>query len=940
MDVGVFTFDAVSMARVPLAPTGPASEHSAEGLLAEGVFLASRSLDSADPSAPRANVARTAYALRARTRTTPHGVWCVVTAAGIEGQKTVLRLKGEHRTVTVVGPPWLHAVADRHLDTPAALDALTLTTSNLAVIRGAHIETEHIGLADNGQLGSVRATDLSVWLLTRCAVPAAAAEVVTEIQGRYPGASASAARTALVQMIRTGLLLTDLLPEDLRADPVRHLNRRIPATHPDHALLDRLRDLLQQADQQPLGARSRLDLLRSARDVADQLHHVEEPFTVDTLADAELRLPADIGRRAAEAASVLWRIGQRGEPLGAWTGRFADVYGHYRMVPLMEAVDPAGGIGAPGPGDAIAATTDLDDRRARYLFGLLTEALVQGRSGIALTSEHIRRLEHGGGLPPRTAEIHLRVAGHPGKPTLVVGRHAGQDAGSAAGRFARWLPQLLSRTAETSPAGLPVRAEIVCRPLTARTAALAPETGSCPHRISIGVPARAGDLRLADLAVTFNGSHLVLWSHQLNRPVMPVLLSRITRGLLPPVAQLLHLLGHAGERPWHPWAWGPAALSPYTPRVTYRDVVLAPQRWTLPDDLVTAASHRATWHTRLTEWLPRTRPALPALVVAEESDRHLLLDPTDTDQREILRRTVAAGTRSVIEPIGYDYDELPVEGPAGRHPLELVVALRRRTSPPPPVLDPRTVPRPRANDTVGPDQGWLSAALAVPARHQDEALRQLPPLRDARLFYWLRYRTPDLGPHLRLRVHADPATPHTLPGIQRTLTAWADGLTDQHLTDGLLHVEPYVRETQRYGGPDAIDHAETFFAADSAFAQAVLHLNDSERHVIAARSAAAIAVASATPAAARGGPLAPVERRRRDELRAITRIRPAPANSDMLWQDCHKALAALTNRLTGPGKQHTVSDLIHLHCNRLLGTDAGAERIVRSLAGDLIHRCG
>lgn len=936
MAADVFTFDAVALARLPLAPTGPASEHPAGGLLAEGVFLASRSLDRADPLAPRANVARTAYALRARTRTTPHGVWCAVAAAVIGGQETVLRLTGGHRTVTVPSPLWLHALADRHLETPATLDSLTLTANNLAVHRGPGIEAEHPGPAGTGQLGSVTATDLSLWLLTRCADPAPASKVIADIQTRYPGATTAAARTALAQMIRTGLLLTDLLPQDLRADPLRHLTQHIAPTHRDHAMLSRLRSLLVEAGHHGVGAKSRLDLLHRARDAADQLHHVDSPFTVDTLAGAELRLPADVGRRAAQAASVLWRIGQRGEPLRAWTGRFINAYGPHRTVPLLEAVDPAAGIGPPGPEDAIAATADLDDRRSRYLFSLLTDALVQGRTRIVLTPEDVQHLEHQDGLPPRTAEIHLRVADRAGKPPLLtVGPHASQDAGSAAARFARWLPQLLGSSEDASPTGAPVLAEIVCRPLTARTAALAPETGACPFRIPVGVPMRPGDLRPADLAVASTSSHLVLWSHQLNRPVTPVLLSRITRDLLPPAAQFLHLLGHAGERPWHPWSWGPAASSPYTPRVTYRDVVFAPQRWTLPDDLVTAAAHRMSWPAQLDRWLSRTRPVLPGSVVAEESDRLLLLDLTDADQREIMRRTVAAGTRTVTEPIGYDYDELPVHGPDGRHPLELVVSLRRRTNPPPPVLDPRTAPRPRRDDTA---RGWLSAALAVPVRHQDEVLRQLPPAPGARLFYWLRYRTPALGPHLRLRFHADPATPDTLSGIERALTAWAECLAEQRLSDGLLHIEPYVRETQRYGGTDAIDHAEAFFAADSAFAQAALHLSDSERHVLAAHSAAAIAAAS--PPAARGGPLTPDERQRRDELRPLTRARPTPAAPDTLAQDRQQALSALLPHLTGPGGHRTVSDLIHLHCNRLLGTDAGAERIVRSLAVDLLHRHG
>lgn len=368
---------------------------------------------------------------------------------------------------------------------------------------------------------------------------------------------------------------------------------------------------------------------------------------------------------------------------------------------------------------------------------------------------------------------------------LLVGRHAAQDAGSAAGRFARWLPQLTP----TAKDGGSVVAEIVCRPLTAKTAGLAVETGFAPYRIPVGVPGRDGDLHPGDLAIISTGRHLLVWSPTLQRQVLPVLFNRITRDLLPPAAQLLHLLGHAEERPWHTWSWGPAACFPYAPRVSYRGTILAPQLWTLPDDLVTAAAQRSAWQPRLAAWLAQMRPPLPQVIVAEESDRQLPLHLHDTDHQEILRRTVLRGTRSLTEAIGHHDHELAVDGPRSRHPLELVIALHRSSStrPTPAHIDPRTTPRPRSSDTCAPGRDWLSTAIAVPTRHQDAVLQQLPPIPAGARLFWLRYDTPALGPHLRLRFHADP---DTLSGLQHTLAQWAADLAEQRLSSGHLHYEP------------------------------------------------------------------------------------------------------------------------------------------------------
>ncbi|MFD4831302.1 lantibiotic dehydratase [Streptomyces uncialis] len=935
----LFAFGPVAMARIPLLPADtPVPQR--EGLLEEGLFLASRPTAAAPVDSARAAATRAAYAIRAGNRTTPHGVWCGVAAARLDGGGSLLRLGERHRAFSVPGAQWLLGYADRMLDEPGVVEALRITANNLASRRGDRFEAEHPGRGAGGQLGSVRVTALSEWLMSACDGPVPGAGIIDAVVDRYPGATRDDARTALVGMIRTGLLLTDLLPGNLHDDPLAHLVRKLPGTLPGHRDLVRVRELLHGADRHPPGAAERMPLLRAARDLADRVHPVERALTVDTVADAEVRLPVEVGVQAARAAEVLWRISHRTAPLRAWSQRFTAVFGRHRAVPVLEAVDPALGAGPPGAADGIAAAAVRDERRDRVLAGLLAHALAHGRDEVELSEEHIQRLGHDAGPPPRSAEIHVRLLPEAGGALrLVVGRHAAQTAGSAAGRFASRLPSL-GPGALPSCEGGPVIAEIVCRPLTAGTAGLTGESGFAPYRIPLGVPARDGDLRPGDLAVVSTGRHVMLWSQSLQRQVVPVLFSRITRSLLSPVAQLLHLIGHAGEHPWHTWSWGTAEVFPYTPRVTFRRTVLAPQRWLLPDGLVTAAARRSTWHPRLDNWLTGTRPAVPATVLAEESDRELPLDPRDTEHQEILRRTVLRGTRSVTEALGHQRGEGAMTGPTGRHLLELVIPLHRRKTAPAPPADPRTALRPRTADTHLPGTAWLSAALPVPDRHQDAVLRQLPPAPDGTTAFWLRYDTPALGPHLRLRYHA---APETLNGIRADLARWSAGLAGQGLSSGHLHHEPYVQETQRYGGPTALPAAESVFASDSALCLAALRhgADDDEHLVLAALSAAAITGSLASPAAARGGTLTRRERRHREHLRPLARTGGVPARLTTAWAARQDALLAYLARLPAPATtERCASDLVHLHCNRLLGPDPGRERIARSLATDLLHAHG
>ncbi|RKN10454.1 lantibiotic dehydratase [Streptomyces radicis] len=945
----VFVHHPVAMARIPLRPAEPGQAENTAGLLAEGVFLASRSTSQAadaSPAGARLMATWRAYDIRSRTRTTPHGVFSGVAPAAFCGHVTTLRLGDQHRAVTTPSPEWLAAVTDRLLDDEKLLPRLTLTANNLVVRRGDRLEAEHPAL--NGgvaQRSSIRATPVSLWMLETCRRGMPGKEVLAGLAERHPAAGTARIADAARQMIRTGFLHTDLLPAHLRDDPLGHLLERLPESAPLRSALAFLRDVLIRADALRPGAPQRLELLRSARRAADEIVAVERSLTADTLADATLAVPHTIGAQAARAASLLWRIGQLGTPLADYHERFVRAYGHHRMVPLLDVIDPVTGIGPPDDTDDIGARRDLDPRRAELLTRLHAEATVRGQAEIDLDDDLVQRLAHSDGAsPPRTAEIHIRLLRHGGDLRVAVCDMGSQDAGSAAGRFARWLPRLAPPT--TGPDG-PIVAEIVCRPQSGPPAALTVETGFASHRIPLGVPERDGDLAPDDLMVTTTGQHLAIWSARHQRVVVPVLFSRIARDLLPPAAHLLRLTGHSGTRPWHPWSWGSAAHAPFTPRVRYKNVLLAPARWRLPEELATAASRRPAWDKALTTWHTAATPPPPDLVVVQESDRHLPLDLRRNEDRELLRRSVCRGARTVAEPFGgIVADDAIIEGPGGRHVAELVVGLSRRDHSFAPHPDARATPR-RPGTVHLPGGPWLSAALPVAAPHQDTVLRQLPAVLapaagHIRRLFWLRYHTSALGDHLRIRVHGDPRalTARVLP----LLTDWCTALADQRLASGLV-LEPYEPETERYGGPRAIGAAEEVFAADSAFAAWCLALTASmdDRLVVAAVSAADIVRTLTDQAhqALRGAALPTPDRRTRDAIRPRLRARCASLIPEPLtdaWNARHEGLITFGSALRGPGLSALcASDFVHMHCNRLIGPDPGRERVARSLASDFLH---
>lgn len=971
----LFDVRPAALARIPLLPVlAPALAEQPESagkpeprgdpVLREAVFLASRQVETGEEGASaggsRASATLRGYELRARWRPVPNGAFAAAAPARIGSGQAVLRLGAGHRACSVPSGTWLFSVASSLADNPSVLDQVMLTTCDLVTRRGHSFELERP--AASGEPGPQRAcisaTAATELILRVCATGCDGRSLVALARERWPSAPETMVRATIGSLVRQGMILTDLLPDDLWDDPLGHLLRRLPAGLQGREAVVRLRSLLAEADRHHPGDPVRLTALRAAREQADEVCAEHRPLSVNVIADASLVLPRSVADAAADAATLLWRIGEQEDPLADYRRQFTERYGLWRLVPFAELCDPVLGLGTcqeprdeDGPG-----RPDREQALAR----LIARAMTTGSLEVTLDESDIGALASDPGRPPsRTAEIWVRVLAasqadrDAGRFFLAVSGGS-QDAGSTSGRFADLRPLLPvgSGQPEQSAADGWLTAELVVRPGAWEVAQLAPPTGLAPWRIPVGVVPREGDLRLADLHVSCDGDRLILWSARHGRPVIPTLYSRLSPDRMPPEARLLQLIGHAGCRPLRGWSWGAMRHHPFQPRIRYQQTVLSPARWLLPPDLVAAARGRARWPRAVKAWQAGTIPSPNDIVVIEDGERLLPLDLRQDDDRELLRRHVGRGTRSVTEqPGGPDAVQAVVAGPEGDHVLELVLSLDRRgpsPAPPAPVAS-----RPAAAGLHLPGGEWLSLALRAPGHLHDQLAMSLGEVAASlpgpvSHWFWLRYADAASGPHLRARFHGDPAV---LGGqVLPALSAWCRVAIRQQICGG-FSIEPYEQEIERYGGSGAITAAEHVFAADSQLALAIIRTAaDPGQRIIAAALAAAttvLTVAPARPAETIGRPrLDRAARTRYDLLRSQARAAWPPFAPDMpmmaaahpawrAWQTC---LVTYREALGDDAQRaRCASSLIHMSANRLLG-NPGDEKVARALAADIIAR--
>ena len=683
------------------------------------------------------------YLVRMSTRPTPYGV-----NAGVS-----LARWGEQTDLELADADVLRA----RLDMGVVAALIAALESRLEVVRELRLETHPLVSVRAGRAFlperfipegeavqvSVRATRPAVRALTLAAGdPKPFSELAATLAAESPKAPRERIEELIHQLVREGLLLSELRPPLTRGDPVEHLLLTLGPIDSARPERERLAEAAaacarwEELDPER-GAEGFPALLDAARAVAEPPARIS-PVRADmrrVLAGEEIN--AAVAQETARAAELLLRLSPLASgstKLNDYRDRFVERYGVEVEVPLLELVDADTGLGrvdmlpdyrsAP-PGDEPAR------RRDRRLLELAGDALRDGALAVELDDATIAELDTAPDeteLPP-TLELTVFVAAasreqlDAGDFRVVVSPMLGSyAAGRILGRFAYLFGEAAERAlgeaARRDDAGAALSAELVYQPQRPWLSNVMIRPGVRSREILVGAAGgtgRDGTIPVDQLLVSTDGETFRLrWpaggtyvdvreGHMLNPKSAPL------------AAAFLALMRHAGRPVLTGFSWGSARALPRVPRVQSGRVVLAPATWHPPfgegrldagrrDDF---AEELRSWGR---DWL------LPRRVFAGQGDQRLLIDLDDPDQVALLRGLVAAhadDTELVLQEALPDVDSAWLPGPGGTYAVELAVPLARRTAPgrgPPR----RPAARRRRTAATGGSHAGAGKRLAVP----------------------------------------------------------------------------------------------------------------------------------------------------------------------------------------------------------------------------------
>ncbi|MBE3558886.1 MAG: lantibiotic dehydratase [Ktedonobacteraceae bacterium] len=665
----------------------------------------------------------------------------------------------------------------------------------------------------------------------------------------FPQATAEQVDAFLHELFHMGVLLTSLLPAD-EHDPLSHVIdvlRPLPEASTVIAQLEVIQAAIQAAMHSASQSIHILPtVIQRVQALTPQFEGI--PVQVDTrVRMKQNELSSAIGQEAAKVAEVLLRLGlyPQGLPsLHRARRLFLERY-EEQEVPLLALFAPQGALEhlydqGREPGELSRELPPEQQRRltrrTRLLHSLAMQAVNERIHTIELTPELVERFSlwsPSEGLPPPLLDLYMQIDAASleaidrgdwrGLVTLLpLGGRSYRRFLSLFGEHEQEMVREVLRAGEERCPGS-LCASLAVLPTHVRDMNVMHGPLWSAYVLPINRPSPVAPeqtLLPDDLLVSLRAGRFLLRSQRYNKAVRVIQPHMLSLTHLPPIARFLLEASHDGEPFPGPFQWGQAGTLPFLPRLTWGKIIVSLARWTLSQELLAcreAETGGLQWFRALQRWREQWR--VPRYVSLLEDENSLLLDLEHPLMADILRQELVRTKKALhIQEAFFHENESWLRDTAGnRYVSEVVIPLiRTTTAPQPPPL--RGTPRVIAEQERRflPGQAWLSLKLYLP-----EALHPLlltgswsAFVRRSRSLFegWFFVRYHDSQDHLRLRILARHEQQRHL--LLEAILAWCQQIQQEgFLTHCVL--DTYERETERYGGPEAIATIEQVFCANS-----------------------------------------------------------------------------------------------------------------------------
>lgn len=702
--------------------------------------------------------------------------------------------------------------------------------------------------------------------------------VMSYIASQNPNVPISKVESFLSQLLENEYLLSELRPPLINTDMLEHLiftldnisEREIIAEYIN--TLKEIQNQISIYNSTPIG--KGMEIYNEIIRLQKKLYKCKNYLQVDMKTHFEANTFDSCMKRDLEAfAMAMYRLApddKISDEMSHYADLFLEKYGYNAEVPVIELLDMDRGLGSPSHFNTNVIRRPIPQRqkpeKEQRLKALMERKVIlslrEGKKVVKLCDEDIEYVCENE-QPFETDKpmnclqsFEMYLLAHPSadyKFTLAP-NPVSDGFGKTYGRFSDMLSNeeslLLKQGFDENKKLLNeyLITEISELPSSGRTSNVATNDSGYDYQIALTTNTCEGkqviNIRDVYIGVEQTTNRFYIKSKSLNRKLLITMTSMLTPLFGSAVLRFLREISVMRRKRIIDGLFSIHSLNyEYCPRITYGRVIIKPETWTISKNILGMRNEKDKNNEIIESKfnLYRQKWDLPQYIFLNEADNRLLLDLDLDIHRNELYHVLKKDVAVTLTELGCNFEDyVSVNANGNRFVTEIVVPFilkvdnrkRNEKSNDKEIEIPKTLSNVSENQMkIKRDQllllpgnsDWMYYKLYGCNNRQNELISTLYEVCEelvsdglSKKYFFIRYSDPE--PHLRVRIQPSENNVLELYAVMSKLSnnLHADGLISKAVND------TYMRELERYGGLQLIQHAEKYFHSDSKLAMSLI----------------------------------------------------------------------------------------------------------------------
>ncbi|KPK32921.1 MAG: hypothetical protein AMS24_02790 [Chlamydiae bacterium SM23_39] len=932
------------------------------------------------------------YISRMSTRPTPFGLFSFV-SMGKWGSGTELffnfkNVKKRARTDIA----WLASVLAKICEENILLPSVLIRTNPLAYTVGGRTYLKYIRKKNNKnskQKISVRNSPLIKRIIELSKTPIAMLSLEEKILFDYPKIERNKLQILIRQLLTKQILRLSIMPSLLSETPFEDFINNVENSFGKIATIAYLHRLLKEIENY-----SEISLGKGViqlKELFTKMNKVSNsgftPLQIDSAYPSNLlTLNKKISNELSEVSEILWKLSfwkKDLNPLKSYHSEFLNKYGSSRIVNLKEVLNEDLGLGIPetykGKNLKHYNISEEEEKFIQWLRKEYEECLYKRKQEIVLNEKFLKNL---------TTNIDKTEALLSFDITCEIIANSQQDID--AGNYLIFVPFITWEGGSTSSRFLDLLgdsaksymkdlihneellekntlfSDISFMPFDIRTGNVCIHKNFRKYVIDLDNPLSKFGKQISfdDIYVGATSKRLFLTLKNTKKELVVRAHHLFNPDLAPEIVKFLREVSSERYSNISPFFWGDLEQSFFLPRIIYKKTILCAAQWIITLDILQMKKNIKPQQLEIpfNNWAKKWK--IPRYVFMTVGDKRVLLDRKQSEHlHEILKEIQKGNEVKLIEKLGQNKG-CWVKSERGLHVSEFTISFiknKKYSSP----EDFSQIPVHKdilLKDRIKlPGSEWLFAKFYMNQDSENYFIAELlPKFINAILhqkiinqFFFIRYKCKN-GDHLRIRFKGKKGI--LASKLIPLLHDWILELYEDQLIKD-YHLSSYEKEIERYGGAELMDYAENFFFFDSYCTIVLLQLIKNKainfpNYVVAALSIIDL-LKNCGFNVDESIKFLSFSNKDKNELIGFREWRkPLTDLSKVMMQDNlfenkndkiqllkktftirKEALLKYSKKIKQKGKNISIIEtLIHIHCNRFLGTNHSLEKKARVYA--------